>query len=194
MRTIIACLLFVSCALFGQDFRSYNAVADSLLTDTIVGKKTTYSYQNFNFEIMGKRIKLKDDKKLLLSDEAIEGTRKVIPHVLVSDSASDPVIIIADLYAVNMMGFNIYILNGAETKLVGFLGLVLNTGSGRKKVTASQSLINNIKIKTDGSDWQISFDAKEILVHPGSDREEVIDGDEAKFIYNGKRLKEVKGF
>lgn len=196
MKTTIIILLFVTGTLFGQGFRPYHVIADSLLVKTTVGKKTSYGYKAYLFDIMGRQLKFKENKKLIYSEEAPEGTRKVLPYVFVSDSSSDHLILLTELSSETMNGFNLYILNGLETKSIGFFALALNASVSRANKTSpkTQSLVNYINLQTNGNQWRISFNVEDIVIHPGTDREETMKSSEVKFLYNGKKLKEVDEF
>lgn len=196
MKYIFLLLSLISGTLFSQEYRSYLLVPDSLIQSTTVGKKMVYTYQGYSFEITGRQIKFKDKKKLIFGDEAPEGTRKVKPYVFSSGNEKDSKILLAELYSETLTGFNLYILNSLESRFIGFFGLALNAqaSTASKSSPASQSLTNYLNLETNGSQWRISFNADEIVIHPGTDREEVIKGNEAKFIYTGKKLKEVKEF
>ena len=197
MKKIIGLLLiFISGIIYCQDFRIYHPIADSLIAKTTVGKKVTYSYQNYLFDITGRIMKFKDNKKLIYSDEAPEGIRKVIPSIFISDSTADQVVLYTEMMTENMSGFSLYLLNGLETKLIGYFPLALEASISKANKTSprTQSLIDYLILETNGNTWRISFKTEKIVIHPGTDREEVIKGDEAKFIFNGKKLKEVKDF
>jgi hypothetical protein len=195
-KYFIISLLLISVGIFSQEYRKYNPIADSVLAKTTVGKKNTYGFKSFTFDITGRQVKIKDNKKLIFSDEAIEGVRRVMPFVLVSDSTSDPIILLAELYAETLSGFTLYLLNGVETKVIGYFPLALEASISRANKTSpkSQSLVNYMILETNGATWRISFKADKIVIHPGTEREEVISGKDAKFVFNGKKLKEVKDF
>jgi hypothetical protein len=196
MKTILIILLFTTDALFGQEYRPYHVVADSLLVKTVVGKKTSYTYATYLFDILGRQLKFKENKKLIYSEEAPEGTRKVTPYVFTSDSTTDHMLLLTELSSETMNGFNLYILNGLETKSIGFFALALSASVSRTNKTSprSQSLVNYINIETNGTQWRISFNAEDVVIHPGTDREETMKGKDVKFLYNGKKLKEVDKF
>lgn len=196
MKTYIFVLLLFTGALFGQEFRPYHAIADSLLVKTVVGKKSSYSYQSYLFEIMGRQLKMKESKKLIFSDEAVEGARKIIPYLFVSENPADHLILMTEQSSEIINGFNLYVLKGLDTKLMGFFALALNTGISKtnKMSPPSPSLVDYINIETNGTQWRITFTADELVIHPGTDREETMSGKEIKFLYNGKKLKEVDEF
>jgi len=196
MKTFIFILLLVSGALFGQEFRTYQAIADSAIVSNVVGKKVSYTYQSYLFDLIGRQIKLKENKKMIFSDEAVEGTKRVVPFLFFTENTTDLAILMTEFYSERMLGFNIYILNGPETKLLGFFPLTLDMGTSKtnKSSYRSQSLKNCIKIETNGTQFRISFDAEKLIIHPTTDREEAVLANEIKFLFNGKKLKEVKEF
>jgi len=196
MKILIFSGLFFAITLSAQEFRPYHETTDSSMTKKMVGKKTIYSYDTYFIEIMGKQFKVKQNKKLIFTDELKEGTKMVLPSLFISENQDDPTIICAQLTSNAVYGFNLYMLNGENTKLVSFISVAM-PGTTKKSEEVGdkyESISTYLKLETNGSQWRISFNADRLVIHPGADREEIVDGSTIKFLYNGKKLKEVLEF
>jgi hypothetical protein len=195
MKTLSLLLVLITGTLYSQDFRPYHVVADSLLVKTVVSKKTSYSYQTYLFDIMGRQLKVKMNKKLMFNEEGFEDTKKIVPFVFQSENSADNLLLYTELSSESLQGFNLYILNGLGSKKISFFPFALKvTNSNNSDKKTFQSLANVIHIETNGSQWRITFNEGEIVVHQGTDREETRNATEIKFLYNGKKLKEVDEF
>lgn len=196
MKILIFSALFFAISLSAQEFRPYHEITDSSMTKKMVGKKAIYTYDTYFIEIMGKHFKVKQNKKLIFTDELKEGTKMVLPSLFISENQADPTIICAQLTSNDVYGFNLYMLNGEDTKLVSFISVAMpgTTKKSEEVGSKSENISTYLKLETNGSQCRISFTADKLVIHPGTDREEIINGDEVKFLYNGKKLKEVKEF
>ncbi len=196
MRILITVLLMFSFTCYGQGFRKYTKMPDSVFVKVVVGKKISYTFKQYTFENSGKIIKVRMDKRLTFADEGMEEQKSIVPHIFMSDDTTDLPILMIDQYSKLLYGFSLYKLNGLESVKIGFLPVAaLAPGADtQKEFTPSASIADKLLLETDGTQVQISFTCDQIILWPSSDKEEIVDGKQAKFLYNGKKLKEVEEF
>ena len=196
MKIIVFVLLFCMGRLCAQDLMQYDPVPDSLLVKTTAGKRISYSCQDYTIDIYGRNFKVKEGKKILFGDTGEQEAKMVVPHIyfLKADSTYHK-LLVAEYSSGFSLGLGIYIINGTESRKIGFLALADDdTAGGDKENLYPVSAVKDLMLQTDGDNLFISFKCNKIIIHPGSDREELVDANEIKFIYNGKKLKEVKKF
>jgi hypothetical protein len=196
MKYFLIGLLLISAVTYGQEYKTLHMLPDSELLKTVVGKRITYSYKTFTIEGAGKILKVRQNKKMIFADEGSEEQKSIIPHIfLTGDSLDNPVLVI-DLYSEALYGFNIYILNGLESVKVGFIPVAMpaETTIADQENIPSSSIVEKIIIETDGKQMRVSFSADKLLLRPGTGKEEIVNGDQVKFLFNGKKLKEVEEF
>ena len=196
MKKIVIGLMLFSAFCNGQDFRPLHKLPDSILIKTIVGKRITYTYQSYTFEGAGKILKVRQNRKMIFADEAKEDLKTTVPHIFLSDSTSDHPVLVTDLTSDMFYGFNIYILNGLESVKIGFIPVAgLAEGSNTEEDNIIPvSIADKLILQTNGTMMRISFSADKLVLRPGSGKEEIVSGDNVKFFYNGKKLKEVDDF
>jgi hypothetical protein len=196
MKNIVLILFIFSVSAYGQEFRKFDAIPDTNLSQTIIGKRITYAYRQYAFEAIGTTVKIRMNKKLILNDEAIEGQKKIVPHIFIPADTSDFPVLMIDHYSDALFGFSLYKLSGLESMKIGFfpLAALAKSVTGENDNVAVTSMANQLLLETDGSFIRISFNAEQILLRPGTDQEEIVPGDQVKFLFNGKKLKEVQEF
>jgi hypothetical protein len=196
MKKICILLLFIPAISYGQEFRPLHMLPDSSMTKNIVGRRTSYTYEVYTFEGTGKILKVRENKKMIFADEAKEDVKITVPHIFVSDSVSDSPVLVTELTSEVLYGFNIYILKGLESVKIGFIPVAgFPEGADAESVNiVPVSIADKLVLQTDGTMMRISFSADKILLRPGSGKEEVVNGDQIKFLFNGKKLKEVDEF
>jgi hypothetical protein len=192
--------LFILCFLFSNATSQipdrFSPLPDSSFKQLIVGKRVSYNYQLFTIENSSTAVKIRLNKKLIFTDESFEGQKRMTPHLFVPSDTSADKILMTDHYSNVLTGFSLYILNNQEPVKIGFLPLaapVQNTGVNDEKI-ASESIFDKLILESDGSFIRISFNTDKVLLYPGTENEEIVAGEKVKFLYNGKKLKEVEDF
>lgn len=193
-RLITLALLLCTNNINGQDLMQYDQVSDDVLGKATIGKRVTFTYKNYSVDVFGKVFKIREGKEIIFGDVGTKGTQQVIPHFFrVKDSTYHMLLVVENLSDISL-GLGLYIINGFDSRKIGLLEVAANdTLSGTdQKDLHPVSLVNSLRLQTDGDNLYISFATDKIIIHPGSNREELIDANQEKLIYNGKRLKEVK--
>jgi hypothetical protein len=196
MKNLWIGFLFFSVVSYGQEFRSLHLLPDSDLIKTVIGKRVTYVYQQYTFEGAGKILKIRENKRLICADEGEDDLKITIPHIFLSDSSTDYPVLMTDLTSEVLYGFNIYVLNGLESIRIGFFpvaAIAPDTDLNPEKLTPI-GIADKLVLQTNGTVMRISFSADKVLLRPGTSKEEIVNGDQVKFLYNGKKLKEVEAF
>lgn len=196
MKIIIFGLLFCIGNACAQDYMQYDRIPDTLLVITTVGKRNTYEYKNYTFDIFGKNLKVREGKKLIFGDVGVQNAKMIVPHLyFLPQDTTYFKLLVAEFSAACSMGIGIYIIHGYESRKIGYLEVAANDTTGEDKENLHPvSAVKNLLLQTDGDNLFISFTVGKVIIHPGTDHEELVDADKVKYIYNGKRLKEVKSF
>ena len=178
MRILSVLFLFCLVGLHAQDFTPYYQISDSLFTQTANGKHVVFTCKNYSFESYGKK-----------------GAKEVVPHLFALEDTTYHKLLVAEFNSDKTMGIGIYIINGTDSRKIGYLELAANdTGNADPETLKPVSILKDLRLQTDGENLFISFNTDKIITHPGTDREALADASDIKFIFNGKKLKEVKSF
>lgn len=196
MKNLIIVFLLFSAAGYGQEYKKMNLLPDSILVKTIVGKRISYAYERYTFEGSSTAVKVRLNKKLILTDESFEGQKSIAPHVFITTDTSDKPIIMVDHYTSGLSGFSLYKLCEPEPVIIGFIPVAaIAPGADiSKENTESVGIADKLLLETDGTVIHISFLSEKIIIYPATDNEEIVQSDQIKFLYNGKKLKEVEEF
>jgi hypothetical protein len=196
MKKIFFLLLFYAGSIYSQDNYSMKLVPDSLITIIQTGKRITYVYNTLSIDTYGKQLKVRNKRKLILTDEGTDDISSIRPHLFIARDSSDLMILMIDIMFDVLSGFNLYLLDNTESKLIGYFPVAgkMPGNQTAEEFFNSFSLFNNLSIEIVGTDIRISFSTDQIILRPGTDRETVVDGENVKFLYNGKKLKEVEEF
>ena len=196
MKIIIVVLLLCTGSICAQNYMQYERVPDTQLVKTNFGKRINYQYKSYTIDIFSKSLRVKEGKRLIFSDVGDKNAKMIVPHLyfLPRDTTYHK-ILVAEFSADYSIGLGIYIINGYESRKIGFLEVAVNDTAGvNKEKLYPVSAVKNLLLQTDGNNLFISFTCNKVVANPGSDREELINADILKFVYNGKKLKEVKNF
>jgi hypothetical protein len=196
MKKFLLAFLLLPIISHGQEFRNLNLLPDSVVAKIVVGKRISYTYQAYTFEGVGKIFKVRLNKKMIFADEGEEGQKAIIPHIFMTGDTADLPILMIDYFSDALYGFSLYKLNGLESLKIGFFPIAA-IASGAKidqENIATSSIADKLSLETDGTQIRISFIESQLILRPHTDKEEVVPGDQVKFLYNGKKLKEVEEF
>lgn len=196
MKKILLLFCLIEGITNAQEFRTLQLVPDSDFVITQTGKRVSYVFNIHTFETFGKQLKVRCNKKLILTDEGTDNITGILPHLFISLDTNNVMVLMTDISSDVLTGFNLYLLKSLEPNKIGFFPVAakLPGSESEEEFLKSASAANNILIEVCGNEMRVSFTTGLIILRPGTDREEVVDGSTVKFLYNGKKLKEVDEF